>query len=83
MLPGFEGHWIGPYGDGFDFTKSEYDGYLRGVAENKIHSPTAGVRLYFEDCNDGFTCIKTRWREDDLGRWNNPENRYLQVLRQN
>ena len=59
---------------------AEYDGYLRGVAENNIFNPQAGVRLLFEDCNDGYVCIKTRWREDELGRWNDPQSRYLQVL---
>ena len=80
LYSGFEGHWIGPYGDGDDVTMAEYDGYLRGVAENNIFNPQAGVRLLFEDCNDGYVCIKTRWREDELGRWNDPHSRYLQVL---
>ena len=59
---------------------AEYDGYLRASSEQNIYDPWSGVRLHFEDCNEGFVCIRTRWREDDIsGSGNNPDSRYLQV----
>ena len=80
LYSGFEGHWIGPYGDGSDITMAEYDGYLRASSEQNIYDPGSGVRLHFEDCYEGFVCIRSRWREDDIsGSGNNPDSRYLQV----
>ena len=80
LYSGFAGHWIGPYGDGSDITMAEYDGYLRASSEQNIYDPWSGVRLHFEDCLDGFVCIRSRWREDDTsGHGNNPDSRYLQV----
>jgi len=65
LYSGFRGHWIGPYGDGSDITMAEYDG--------------SGVRLYFKDCNDGYVCIRSRWREDEDEKWNDPDSQYLQA----
>ena len=80
LYSGFEGHWIGPYGDGSDISMAEYDGYLRASTEQNIYDPGSGVRLHFEDCYEGFVCIRSRWREDDIsGNGNNPDSRYLQV----
>ena len=80
LYSGFEGHWIGPYGDGSDITMAEYDGYLRASSEQNIYDPMSGVRLHFENCYEGFVCIRSRWREDDMsGSGNNPDSRYLQV----
>ena len=80
LYSGFGGHWIGPYGDGSDITMAEYDGYLRASSEQNIYDPGSGVRLHFEDCYEGFVCIRSRWREDDIsGSGNNPDSRYLQV----
>ena len=59
---------------------AEYDGYLRASTEQNIYDPGSGVRLHFEDCYEGFVCIRSRWREDDIsGNGNNPDSRYLQV----
>jgi len=79
LYSGFRGHWIGPYGDGSDITIAEYDGYLRAVAEENIFNPGSGVRLYFKDCNDGYVCIRSRWREDEDEKWNDPDSQYLQA----
>ena len=79
LYSGFRGHWIGPYGDGSDITMAEYDGYLRAVAEENIFNPGSGVRLYFKDCNDGYVCIRSRWREDEDEKWNDPDSQYLQA----
>ena len=82
LYSGFGGHWIGPYGDGSDITMAEYDGYLRASSEQNIYDPGSGVSLHFEDCYEGFVCIRSRWREDDIsGSGNNPDSRYLQVYR--
>jgi len=79
LYSGFRGHWVGPYGDGSDITMAEYDGYLRAVAEENIFNPGWGVRLHFKDCNDGYVCIRSRWREDEDEKWNDPDSQYLQA----
>ena len=66
LYPGFQGHWIGPYGDGSDISMAEYDGYLKSASDIYFYNPSYGVRLYFEDCNGGYVCIRTRWREDEI-----------------
>ena len=81
LYKGFEGHRVGPYGDRSGITFAEYDGYLRSVREENIFNPASGARLYFEDCQNGYVCNRTRWREDEneQGKWNDPESRYLQA----
>ena len=60
---------------------AEYDGYLNSVSDLNIFNPNFGARLKFEDCAEGYVCIRTRWKEeqDITDHGNNPDSRYLQV----
>ena len=42
---------------------AEYDGYLNSVSDLNIFNPNFGARLKFEDCAEGYVCIRTRWKE--------------------
>jgi len=63
MYEGFINRWIGPFGE-YDSYYAEYDGYLRDVQPQFVYDPANKVRLQVVDCQNGFACIRTRWRDE-------------------
>ena len=51
----YPGWWIG--------ASDKYNGYIFELSEETVFNPSEPCRLEVVDCNDGFVCLRTRYRE--------------------